>query len=199
MIARFAPALFALAVMGFADAAVASPMMKTGGDALALKAWTAFCEKRPEECRIDPSEPAVVAHTPENLDLLRAVNDYVNRTITPLTDMVHWNEADRWDFAETGAGDCEDIQLRKRRYLVEAGLPRRALLMTVVIDGFGEGHAVLTVRTDKEDIVLDNQNASVLRWDRTGYIFLKREGETRTGWISILPGEDPKVVAASAQ
>jgi predicted transglutaminase-like cysteine proteinase len=58
---------------------------------------------------------------------------------------------------------------------------------------------VLTARTDKEDLVLDNQNASVLRWDRTGYIFLKREGETKTGWTSILPDEDPRVVSASAQ
>lgn len=199
MIARFAPALAALAVMGFTGTAAASPSMRTAGEASALKAWTAFCERLPDECRVDSGEPATIAHTPENLELLRAVNDYVNRTVTPLTDMVHWNEADRWDFAETGAGDCEDIQLRKRRYLVEAGLPRRALLMTVVIDGFGEGHAVLTARTDKEDLVLDNQNASVLRWDRTGYIFLKREGETKTGWTSILPDEDPRVLAASAQ
>lgn len=199
MSVRLASALALIAAIGFADVTAASPTMKTAGDASALKAWTAFCQRLPEECRIDTSEPAVIAHTPENVELIRAVNDYVNRSITPITDLAHWNEADRWDFAETGAGDCEDIQLRKRRYLVEAGLPRRALLMTVVIDGFGEGHAVLTVRTDKEDLVLDNQLVSVLRWDKTGYIFLKREGETKTGWTTVLPNEDPKVVAASAQ
>jgi predicted transglutaminase-like cysteine proteinase len=199
MSVRLASALALVAAIGFADVTAASPTMKTAGDATALKAWTAFCQRLPEECRIDTSEPAVIAHTPENVELIRAVNDYVNRSITPITDLAHWNEADRWDFAETGAGDCEDIQLRKRRYLVEAGLPRRALLMTVVIDGFGEGHAVLTVRTDKEDLVLDNQLVSVLRWDKTGYIFLKREGETKTGWTTVLPNENPKVVAASAQ
>src|SRR3712207_7197474 len=45
----------------------------------------------------------------------------------------------------------EDIQLLKRRMLTEAGLPQRAMRMTVVIDEQGAGHAVMMVRTDRGD------------------------------------------------
>ena len=48
--------------------------------------------------------------------------------------------------------------LLKRRMLMQAGWPRQALLITVVRDKKGEGHAVLTVKTDKGEFILDNQN-----------------------------------------
>ena len=41
--------------------------------------------------------------------------------------------------------------------LIQAGWPRQALLITVVRDKKGEGHAVLTVKTDKGEFILDNQ------------------------------------------
>ena len=41
--------------------------------------------------------------------------------------------------------------------LIQAGWPREALLITVVRDKKGEGHAVLTVKTDKGEFILDNQ------------------------------------------
>jgi len=41
--------------------------------------------------------------------------------------------------------------------LLEAGWPRQALLITVVRDKRGDGHAVLTVTTDRGDFILDNQ------------------------------------------
>ena len=48
--------------------------------------------------------------------------------------------------------------LLKRRMLIEAGWPREALLLTLVRGADGEGHAVLTVTTDKEDYVLDDMS-----------------------------------------
>jgi predicted transglutaminase-like cysteine proteinase len=39
----------------------------------------------------------------------------------------------RGNLAEDGFGDCEDYQLLKRHLLAEAGLPRRAMRMTVVV------------------------------------------------------------------
>jgi predicted transglutaminase-like cysteine proteinase len=39
--------------------------------------------------------------------------------------------------------DCEDYVLLKRRMLMQAGWPREALLVTVVRDKKGDGHAVL--------------------------------------------------------
>jgi predicted transglutaminase-like cysteine proteinase len=70
-----------------------------------------------------------------------------------MTDEEHWGISDRWDLPADGFGDCEDYQLLKRRLLAEAGLPRRAMRMTVVVDETGDGHAVLMVRTDRGDVV----------------------------------------------
>jgi predicted transglutaminase-like cysteine proteinase len=65
---------------------------------------------------------------------------------------------------------------------VEAGLPRRALRMTVVIDEMEKGHAVLTVRTPSEDLILDNRTSAVLGWAQTGYTFVKRESAKAVRW-----------------
>ena len=90
-------------------------------------------------------------------DLVR-VNKWVNETIKPITDMDHWGVIEKWSLPTDGYGDCEDYVLLKRKMLIDAGWPREALLITVVRDKKGEGHAVLTVKTDKGEFVLDNQN-----------------------------------------
>ena len=60
----------------------------------------------------------------------------------------------------------------------------------------GEGHAVLTVRTDKGDYVLDNLNDKVEAWNQTGYRFLKRQAIDNTGrWVSIRGGQQVLVGA----
>jgi predicted transglutaminase-like cysteine proteinase len=147
---------------------------------------------------IDPSEPETVAGTPELLELIDAVNRYVNRTILPVKDIDARGVIDRWEYPVNMMGDCEDFQLLKRRYLVAAGVPHRALPMTVVLDERGDGHAVLTVRTETEDLILDNNSNEVLRWDKTGYAFIKREASTPTGWAFVeAPVQRPVVTAAA--
>ena len=74
-----------------------------------------------------------------------------------MTDMEHWGVSERWNYPDDGYGDCEDYVLLKRRMLMQAGWPRQALLVTVVRDKQGDGHAVLTVKTDKGEFILDNQ------------------------------------------
>ena len=69
--------------------------------------------------------------------------------------------------------------------LAERGLPRRAMRMTVVIDELGEGHAVLMLRTDRGDFILDNKTSAVLPWDQTGYVFIKRESQESASWVSL--------------
>ncbi len=59
--------------------------------------------------------------------------------------------------------------LEKRRRLIDAGWPRQALLVTVVRDRKGDGQAVLTVKTERGDFVLDNQDPRVRAWTDTGY------------------------------
>jgi predicted transglutaminase-like cysteine proteinase len=119
----------------------------------------------------------------------------VNGRIKPITDKEHWGLVDRWEFPDDGMGDCEDFQLLKRRLLVEKGLPRRALRMTVVIDELGEGHAVLMVRTDRGDYILDNKTSTVLPWDQTGYVFVKRESQDNQTWVSLGGRTSPTTTA----
>ncbi|GJE17998.1 transglutaminase-like cysteine peptidase [Methylobacterium marchantiae] len=155
------------------------------GGARPVAAWNGFCAKYPAECAVDTSQPAFITLNPAIWRTLTSVNRRVNGRIHPITDMAHWGVVDRWDFPDDGFGDCEDFQLLKRRMLVERGLPRRALRMTVVIDDIGEGHAVLMVRTDKGDLILDNKTSAILSAPRTGYTYVKREGQDSMAWVSL--------------
>ncbi|QRM28793.1 transglutaminase-like cysteine peptidase [Microvirga sp. VF16] len=147
--------------------------------------WIRFCKQRPEECAFRSSEPSTITLTPQAWTTLTRVNRQVNAAIRPITDHEHWGEMDRWDLAEDGYGDCEDYQLVKRKRLVAAGFPRRALRMTAVIDQDGEPHAVMMVRTDRGDFILDNKRDAILPWRQTGYVYLQREVETGSTWVSL--------------
>ena len=161
-----------------------------------LAAWGDFCRRYPSECRVARSQSAQVTLTPQLWDLVNSVNRKVNRSIEAVTDQEHWGVADSWDFPTDGMGDCEDFQLLKRKLLAEAGVSRRAMLMTVVLDDADEGHAVLTIRTDRGDFVLDNKRDAVLPWSQTGYTYIKRESQQATGWVAIDEGAAVMATAA---
>jgi predicted transglutaminase-like cysteine proteinase len=187
-----------IALVCLAPAAAAAPRLLDAAEAPPLYGWVGFCERQPAECLVDTSEPESVALTGEVAELLAAVNRHVNASIRPMRDQDRWGTADLWGLPEDGYGDCEDFQLLKRKLLVEAGLPRRALRMTVVLDGSGEGHAVLTARTTRGDLVLDNQTDEILAWQETGYRFVQRESARKTGWV-FLVGEAAALVTAMAR
>ena len=172
-----------------------APALGAGVDARPVAAWNAFCGRYPGECAVDLTEPTRITLTAAVRSTLDSVNRRVNGRIRPITDMAHWGVVDRWDFPDDGSGDCEDFQLLKRRMLVERGLPRRALRMTVVIDDIGEGHAVLMVRTDRGDLILDNKTNAILSGPRTGYTFIKREGQDGLAWVTLNGGASPVATA----
>jgi predicted transglutaminase-like cysteine proteinase len=69
---------------------------------------------------------------------------------------------------------------------MKRGWPVGALLITVVRQSNGEGHAVLTVVTDRGDLVLDNLNDQIALWSNTPYDYIKRQSSTNTGaWMAI--------------
>ena len=148
--------------------------------------WVEFCADNPGECRGGATQPRdIVMSQTAWRDLVR-VNKWVNETIKPMTDMDHWGVIEKWSLPTDGYGDCEDYVLLKRKMLIDAGWPREALLITVVRDKKGEGHAVLTVKTDKGEFVLDNQNENVLAWTETGYRFVKRQSQSDPNvWVSL--------------
>ena len=148
-----------------------------GSDTSAPIGWVEFCERTPAECDVPALRPASVILDEKTWREIVKVNASVNREIEPVTDMEHHGVVELWSYPTDGKGDCEDYVLEKRRRLMRAGLPRQALLITVVRDKKGDGHAVLTVKTDRGDFVLDNQAAKVLSWSETGYRFIKRQSQ----------------------
>ncbi|MDK9696061.1 MAG: transglutaminase-like cysteine peptidase [Siculibacillus sp.] len=168
------------------------------GDARPVWGWVDFCRRLPTECRPAGGRAQDVRLDTSSWATLVEVNRSINAAIEPLTDQDHWGTADRWDFPTDGRGDCEDYVLLKRKVLIERGFPRHALLVTVVIDHNGEGHAVLTVKTDHGDFVLDNMRDDVLAWVRTGYRFVKRQSQDEPNrWVALDDGvAAPAMVAA---
>jgi predicted transglutaminase-like cysteine proteinase len=158
--------------------------------------WVEFCNDQPRECAVKPTSARdVVLSAAAWRDLVR-INNYVNKTIKPITDQEQWGVVERWSYPDTGYGDCEDYVLLKRRLLIESGWPREALLITVVRDKRGDGHAVLTVRTNKGEFVLDNQEGKVLPWTETGYRFVKRQSQSDPNvWVTL---SDPRPATATA-
>lgn len=155
-------------------------------DARAPVGWTEFCRTYSEDCDVDALSPEIAKFDGKTLRLLERVNNSVNRAIQPVTDIDHWGVVEKWDYAEDGKGDCEDYVLIKRKKLMEAGLPRQSLLVTVVRDKKGDGHAVLTVVTDQGDYILDNQETAILPWADTGYSFVKRQSaEHPSKWVAV--------------
>src|SRR5262249_10729856 len=89
----------------------------------------------------------------------------------------------------------EDYALLKRKRLIARGWPPSALLMTVVRDEKGEGHAVLTARTVQGDFILDNKVDEVKTWNRTRYEYVMRQSYLNTMiWMSLDPREGSSTV-----
>ena len=148
--------------------------------------WTEFCLAYKPECDTKPSAPRDIVLSPKVWSDLVKVNDWVNRSVEPLTDLEHWGVVERWNYPDDGKGDCEDYVLLKRRMLMQAGWPREALLITVVRDKKGDGHAVLTVKTNRGEFVLDNQVGEILAWNKTGYRFVKRQSQSDpNSWVAL--------------
>jgi predicted transglutaminase-like cysteine proteinase len=158
--------------------------------------WAEFCIEYAPECDTRRSLPRDVALSTRAWADLKRINVAVNTSVKPMTDMDHWGVVERWNYPDDGYGDCEDYALQKRKLLMAAGWPREALLMTVVRDQNGNGHAVLTVKTDRGEYVLDNQTNDVLLWADTGYRFVKRQSQSDPNvWVSL--GE-PRAAPATA-
>lgn len=180
-----------------AQAASERPMfISLGASSRAPIGWTDFCNENRRECGTRPMEARDVVLTPTAWRDLVRVNNWVNTKIKPLTDMEHWGVVERWSYPDDGYGDCEDYVLLKRRMLIQAGWPRQALLITVVRDQRGDGHAVLTVKTDKGELILDNQVGEILLWSETSYRFVKRQSQADPNiWIAL--GDNRPAVATA--
>jgi predicted transglutaminase-like cysteine proteinase len=194
-----ATAAVGMAMAGLAGtAAVAAGAMITGGLTSQPIGHYEFCKANPAECSIRPKDLAPLRMTAALWRQLGSVTAAVNAAVKPMSDFDIYGKDEVWAYPDRGVGDCEDYVLEKRRRLSKLGLSLADLLITVVRKPDGEGHAVLTVRTDKGDYILDNLTDKVRAWDRTGYRYLKRQAIDNVGrWVSIRDGQ--QVLVGSVQ
>ena len=148
---------------------------------LAPMSFFRFCMRYPEDCKVRGvqagEEPMTL--TKERKAELAKVNRDVNRAITP-----HENDngvmEEEWLVAPR-AGDCHDYAVTKRHELLARGWPSSSLLLAEVVVASGEHHLVLVVRTNEEDVVLDNLN-----WN------LRPVAQIPYQWVRAQQAENPK-------
>lgn len=156
-----------------------------------------FCQNHADECRPHKNVVEAVSLTSDLWAELLNVNAYVNQTVIPVTDMDLYQAEEFWTYPN-GYGDCEDYVLEKRKLLIQSGWPASALLIAVVKQLSGEGHAVLMVRTDRGDLVLDNQIGSVDLWSETPYVYIKRQTQADAGkWVDMVETRDIVTITAA--
>ncbi len=196
-----AGAFFALALLAAPAAASQSVDLSnpafaptTGPTSIPIGA-AEFCKAHRAECGPSTRVVDVETLTDAGWQQLVSINDTINTSIVPVTDQDLYQVSEFWTYPD-GKGDCEDFALEKRRQLIANGWDPSALLMTVVRQQNGEGHAVLMVRTDRGDLVLDNQDGRVMLWNDTPYQFIKRQSQTDSRkWVGI---DDTRIITASA-
>ena len=154
-----------------------------------------LCQRIPVECAQKSARHAPVELTRALWAEMIDINNAVNVAVTPRTDQEIWGREEVWSYPDS-VGDCEDYVLEKRRRLMALGVPSGNLLITVVRQPNGDGHAVLTIRTSLGDFVLDNLEPRVLDWSETEYQFLKRQSERHSGvWVAIDEGRNMPVAS----
>jgi predicted transglutaminase-like cysteine proteinase len=145
----------------------------------------------------NPVRPLFLPKEPEVQQQMKLLHQEWTEKIKPLTDLEQYGVIEKWTYPDSGYGDCEDYVLLKRKALMQLGWPREALLITVVRDKKGDGHSVLTVRTDKGEFILDNQVEEILPWADTGYRFVKRQSQADPNiWIALGDQRPTPFVAA---
>ncbi|MFB2565694.1 transglutaminase-like cysteine peptidase [Rhizobium sp. IMFF44] len=163
--------------------------------------WTSFCKAQPAECVAGQKSVEFVNLDHDRWEQLQQINSLVNHEIEGVGDNDHYGIyklgiINWWTYPDDGAGNCNDYVLLKKKLLVEAGWPRSALLLTVVLDTHNEGHLVLMARTNDGDLILDNLTDTVKNWNGTGYTFIKRQtADNPNDWVRLESGRTPEELA----
>jgi predicted transglutaminase-like cysteine proteinase len=148
--------------------------------------FISFCNRFMDQCVASQNNAPVVHLDLGTQAVLDTVNRSVNRSIWPESDERHYGVAEYWDIPKDGYGNCHDYALTKRKQLIDAGLPERALRIAIVITPRQNRHAVLTVTTDRGDLVLDNLSDTLKPWRDVDYQWIERQdSEGGFGWVNL--------------
>ncbi len=168
----------------------AERVMTVYGHAAPPPGFIQLCRTDANECRVNDDRTKTslpVRLTAQRKQELESVNSLVNMMIRPVSDLELYGEREFWTYP-LKEGDCEDYVLLKRRMLISRGWPASSLLITVVRDEVGEGHAVLTAVTDHGDLILDNKQSAIKSWADTPYQYIKRQSpHDPLIWVTLAP------------
>jgi predicted transglutaminase-like cysteine proteinase len=142
-----------------------------------------FCRRHSAECTTAGATASHADLSEDSWAQLQQTNNAFNLTIRPVTDLVQYGAEEHWTYPDQ-SGDCEDYVLAKRRELLSEGWPASTLMVAVVRRPDGEGHAVLVVRTDRGDLVLDNLRSEISLWVDTPYEYVKQSASLAS-WVSV--------------
>lgn len=170
---RKVAALFLAAIVALGSGSASTAALASGKHA--PLGYQVMCLKNPAECK--GGGKAQITVTNEVMATLKRVNSQVNRRIQPRND----RGADVWSASAT-SGDCEDYVLAKRRALIKAGISPSSLRIAYVKTREGVGHAILVVKTNGKDLVLDNLTATVKPLSQTGYRIISMSGANPRKW-----------------
>lgn len=152
-------------------------------------AHQSFCRRNPSDCVVPPGGAKRVVLNDNTRRMLDDVNQKFNRTIIYREDKDNYGRADYWNYPDNGYGDCEDYAMQKRRELIARGWPPSSMMLALAITPSGTGHAVLVVRTDQGDFVLDNLRGNVERWDALPYDWFAIQDPARPSeWYTVRNG-----------
>jgi predicted transglutaminase-like cysteine proteinase len=153
--------------------------------------FVSFCYRFADQCAASPNDPAVVHLDMASQAVLERVNYTVNVSMRPEDDEHHYGCAEYWNIPSDGKGSGQDYALTKRRDLINAGFSPRALRVAIVATPRNTRQAVLTVVTDRGDLVLDSLTNEIKPWTDTRYSWIARQdGKGELGWVTLASGTD---------
>lgn len=119
------------------------------------------------------------------LHLADAVNQEVNHEIRPVSDERQYGRAEFWHLPDSGAGDCEDYALLKKKRLIEKGIAPDRMRLAQVIKRGVVAHVVLLLDIGGQDYVLDNLTNSMRLRQSTQYVVLKTQSPREPAqWVT---------------
>lgn len=133
-----------------------------------------ICERYAWACAPTSQAARAIGHE-DLVALARQVNLSVNRQVREVSDYDQYRVAEHWSLPTARGGDCEDFALLKKRELLRRGVAPERLLIATALTPDRVAHAVLILRTDAGDLVLDNLTNRIRPWQKTGYTFLRMQ------------------------
>ncbi len=156
-----------------------------------------YCKTYPSDCKPHKQIEEVVLDEVSWYWIV-LINSRVNGMFEPMTDEEQYGTDEFWTYPVSGYADCEDYVLEKRRQLMANGFPASALLITFVLMKNGEGHAILTIRTDRGDLTLDSLESRILPWQYSPYKIVGRQSPEDAGkWENVIYTRQEEIVSAS--